>query len=183
MGYSLRVIRRAATLLALAALSSACRRHRHRPPVVAAAPVQAGVAAEEPAEEPVVLAPEELLPGPLTAFGLVLPLGSHLTLEGDGARMFHVDASMPQVMRYMQRRLTFHDADILPLGAMIRSAHLAEPEAEVTTLVDVGVRDEGLRTFVTVWNRTVPARPPQSMAEGLRASGIDPTTGAPLQNN
>lgn len=140
------------------------------------------MAAQEPAEEPPA-SPDELLPGPLSAYGLVMPLGAHFTLEGDGARMFHVDASMTQVMRYLQRRLSFHDADILPLGAMIRSARLADADGSVEVIVDVGVRDEGMRTFVTVWNRTPVQRPPQSMADGLRASGIDPTTGAPLPQN
>lgn len=153
---------------------SGCRRTRRAPPsaTVVAAPRVAP--AESPAEESRV-DPDELLPGTAQAFGLPLPVNTAVRFEDTETRMYHVNAQMPRVMRYLQQRLEFATADIQPLGAMIRHARLRDNDAP--TVVDVGVRDEGDRTLVTVWNRTpIPQAQPRSMEDALRAAGIDPQT-------
>lgn len=150
-----------------------CRRARRPPPPPAIPTVPHQVAAP-PVEEPRV-DPEELLPGTSQAFGLALPVNTAVRFEDSETRMYHVNAQMPRVMRYLQQRLEFATADIQPLGALIRHARLRDNDA--ATVVDVGVRDEGDRTLVTVWNRTpVPQAQPRSMEDALRAAGIDPQT-------
>jgi hypothetical protein len=130
--------------------------------------------AETPIEEQ-RLDPDELLPGSARAFGLTLPVNTAVRYESEETRMYHINAQMPRVMRYLQQRLEFATADIQPLGAMIRNAHLRE--AEGSSVFDVGVRDEGDRTLVTVWNRTPVPQPQQrSLDDALRAAGIDPST-------
>lgn len=125
----------------------------------------------------------ELEPGTLRAFGLVMPVGTVERLVTPSSKIFYVQAPMPKVMRYLQRRLEITHADIRPLGAMIRNARVKTAPGGTPVIVDVGVRDEGDRTLVTVWNRTVVPAPPRSMAEGLRAAGFDPRTGRPLPEN
>jgi hypothetical protein len=89
--------------------------------------------------------------------------------------MFHVAARMPQVMRYLQRRLEYTQADIQPLGAMIRGARLRD--SDTATVLDIGVRDEGDKTLLTLWNRTpLPSAPTRTMEEALQAAGYDPQT-------
>jgi hypothetical protein len=135
--------------------------------------VEAPRAAEEVPQDP-----SELVPGDVVAYGVVLPVGTSLRLQGDGSRMFYVDASMARVMRYLQTHLSIQNADIHPLGALLRSARPPNDAAEF--VVDVGVRDEGDRTLVTVWNRTPVDTRPMSLEQGVRAAGIDPQTGRAL---
>lgn len=168
-------MRATALLLALALLGApACRRKRRpapTPQATTAAPAAAPAAAEE--VEPVD--PDELLPGSTVAFGLTLPASSISRVSTDETRMYYVPARMPQVMRYLQRRLDFGNADIQPLGAMIRGARLHASDA--STVLDIGVRDEGDKTFLTLWNRTpVVGAPQRSVEDGLRAAGYDPQT-------
>ena len=144
-------MRAAPLLLALTLLSApACRRKRRPAPApqtpAAVAPTTAAAAPEE--LEPVD--PDELLPGSSVAFGLTLPASTIQRVSTDEARMYYVPARMPQVMRYLQRRLDFSNANIQPLGAMIRGARLHESDAP--TVLDIGVRDEGDKTFLTLWN-------------------------------
>lgn len=159
-------------VLALSALV-ACRRSRRvavppPTPVLTRQPV--APVPEEPRTES-----DELLPGTALAFGLALPVNTAVRFENSETRMYHVYAQMPRVMRYLQQRLEFATADIQPLGAMIRHARLRDNV--VAIVVDVGVRDEGDRTLVTVWNRTfIPQAQPRSMEDALRAAGIDPQT-------
>ena len=151
-----------------------CRRHRRAPPPPTIVALQSSIAEAQPEEQRID--PDELLPGNARAFGLTLPVNTAVRFESDETRMYHVNAQMPRVMRYLQQRLEFATADIQPLGAMIRNAHLREPEGP--TVFDVGVRDEGDRTLVTLWSRTpVPQPQTRSMADALRAAGIDPRTG------
>lgn len=169
-----------ATLLCLAAELSACRR-RPRPIVQPAmtAPVAASLgAAAAPVEE---ADPSRLLPGPESAFGLRMPMLSSPRLQNQTMKMFMVEAPMPRVMQYLQERLRIYTADIHPLAAMIRGAQVVEGDDGL--VVDVGVRDEGDRTVVTVWNRTPPPQNTgvtRTLDEALRGSGIDPRTGLPL---
>lgn len=163
-------------LLALSAVA-ACRR-RPRAVPAPAAPVVAAVVQERSTDD----APpptDDLLPGSLNAFGLTLPSVAHEHLNADGMKMFKVDAPMPRVMRYLEQRLEFRDADVHPLAAMIHRAIVRN--IQTNFVVDVGVRDEGERTLVTVWNRTptpvAPDAAPRSLSDGLRAAGIDPATG------
>ncbi len=150
-----------------------CRRHRRAPPPPTVVALQTSVA-ETPIEEQRV-DPDELLPGSARAFGLTLPVNTAVRYESEETRMYHINAQMPRVMRYLQQRLEFATADIQPLGAMIRNAHLRE--ADGSSVFDVGVRDEGDRTLVTVWNRTPVPQPQQrSLDDALRAAGIDPST-------
>lgn len=150
-----------------------CRRTRRAPQPPTVAVMQSHVDEAPPEEQRVD--PDELLPGSARAFGLTLPVNTAVRFESEETRMYHVNAQMPRVMRYLQQRLEFATADIQPLGAMIRNAHLRDTEAP--TVFDVGVRDEGDRTLVTVWNRTpVPQPQPRSIEDALRAAGIDPRT-------
>ncbi len=161
-------------LCALAATSAACRRRpRRAPPPAVVAPASEAVLA---ADAGVVEAePDELLPGRATAFGLTLPAVASARFEGDETRMYHVSAQMPRVLRYLEQRLEFNAADIQPLGAMIRGARLREGNA--TSVLDIGIRDEGDRTLVTVWNRTpVAVTRTRTGEESLRAAGYDPQT-------
>ena len=107
-----------------------------------------------------------------------MPTVTQERLGTDDMKMFRVDAPMPRVMRYLEQRLEVHDADIHPLAAVIHRAIVRGVRSNL--VVDVGVRDEGDRTLVTVWNRTPPpsatATPP-TVDEGLRAVGVDPRTG------
>lgn len=164
---------RSAVLITLFGVAVGCRRHRRPPPTPqAVAPSRPVVAA--PVEEERV-DPNELLPGTALAFGLALPVNTAVRFEDSETRMYHVNAQMPRVMRYLQQHLEFATADIQPLGAFIRHARLRD--ADAATVVDVGVRDEGDRTLVTVWNRTpVPQAQARSMEDALRAAGIDPQT-------
>lgn len=166
--------------LCVAAALPACRR-RARPIVQPAMSVPVTAAVEPAAALGEDADPNRLLPGPETAFGLRMPVRASSRLQGPAMKMFVVDAPMPRVMQYLQERLRIQTANILPLAAMIRGAQVVE--AEVGLVVDVGVRDEGDRTLVTVWNRTPPpeaAAVHRSLDEGLRAVGIDPRTGRPL---
>lgn len=125
----------------------------------------------------------DLEPGTLRAFGLLMPVGSTEQFHTEQQRIFFVVAPFPRVMRYLQRRLEITTGDIHPLGALVRNARLrTAPEGQILRL-DVGVRDEGERTVVTLWNRTAVAVPPRSMNDGLRAAGFDPATGRPLPEN
>lgn len=153
---------------------SGCRRTRRVAPpprvVVAQRIIPVGASMEEARIDP-----DELLPGDAQAFGLPLPVNTAVRFEDTETRMYHVNAQMPRVMRYLQQRLEYATADIQPLGAMIRHARLRDNDA--STVVDVGVRDEGDRTLVTVWNRTpIPQTQPRSLDDALRAAGIDPQT-------
>mgnify|MGYP003594898200 CR=1 FL=1 len=157
-----------------------CRRRRpaqYNQPVAIAA---ASVVPRTDGAEPVAVDPDDLLPGRVDAYGLPLPIGATAQFDSTPTKMFRVDAQMPRVMRYLQQRLDFHDADIQPLGSMIRGARVRESAAGI--VLDVGVRDEGDRTFLTIWNRTPPPLPPApvSTADSLRAAGIDPATGQTL---
>lgn len=141
---------------------------------VAAAAVEAAAPAEE-------ADPYRLLPGPESAFGLRMPMLSSPRLQNPSMKMFMVEAPMPRVMQYLQERLRIQTADIHPLAAMIRGAQVLE--ADVGLVVDVGVRDEGDRTVVTVWNRTAPPEnvgATRTVEDALRGSGIDPRTGRAL---
>ncbi len=159
----------AALLVAL----SGCRRGRRAPPP-APTPAAHDLAPAQVVEEERV-DPDELLPGSTTAFGLALPVNTAVRFEGGETRMYHVAAQMPRVMRYLQQRLEFPTADIQPLGALIRHAHVRDNDAAV--VIDVGVRDEGDRTLVTVWNRTpIPQPQERTMDEALTAAHIDPRT-------
>lgn len=167
---------RQATTVALvvwAALASCQRREELTPPIVAPVIIAADVG---PVIE-VETSSDDLLPGDHTAFGLVMPVQTTVRLEGNELKIFRVTAPMSRVMRYLQQRLEMTQADIHPLAAMIRSASVRDAGAAL--MVDVGVRDEGDSTLVTVWNRapstTVP--PVNGLEEGLRAVGIDPATG------
>lgn len=162
-------------LLALALFAaSGCRRRRPPPPAAPLAPVAPQTSAPSPATaEPID--PEDLLPGELVAFGLPLPTATIDRIASSELRMFYVPARMPRVMRYLERRLEFSIADIQPLGAMIRGARLRENDGPI--VLDVGVRDEGDRTLVTLWNRTpVVGGPTRTLNEALQAAGYDPQT-------
>jgi hypothetical protein len=142
-----------------------------------------------PAPTPIdVVVPEnsastELEPGTLRAYGLLMPVGTVERLVTTNSKIFYVQAPMPRVMRYLQRRLEITTADIHPLGAMVRNARIRTAPGSTPLFVDVGVRDEGDRTVVTVWNRTALPAPNRSMSEGLRNAGFDPQTGRPLSSN
>lgn len=125
----------------------------------------------------------ELEPGTLRAFGVLMPVGTVERLAGTTSSIFYVQAPMPRVMRYLQQRLEITTADIHPLGAMIRGARVRSAPGSSALFVDVGVRDEGDRTVVTLWNRTALPGPARSTADGLRAAGFDPQTGRPLPEN
>lgn len=166
-------------MLCLGAAALGCRR-RARPIVQPAA--RAPVTQQTPAPAPVEPAdPNRLLPGNEDAFGLRMPMRSAKRLENNNMKMFMVEAPMHRVMAYLQERLRIQTADIHPLAAMVRGAQVVE--ADVRLVVDVGVRDEGDRTVVTVWNRTAAPNlesTQRTLDEGLRNAGIDPRTGRPL---
>lgn len=167
-------------VLCVSVAAGGCRR-RPRPVVQPAVAVPAPVAqaAAPPAEEPAD--PNRLLPGNESAFGLRMPVRSAQRMQSPTMKMFMVEAPMHRVMAYLQERLRIQTADIHPLAAMVRNAQVTE--ADVRLVVDVGVRDEGDRTLVTVWNRSVVAVPggtTRTLDEGLRGAGIDPRTGRAL---
>ena len=163
------------SVLSLLGLLSCHRRPRASQPAPAA--VTEAVVEARPTED--APAPSgDLLPGSLVAFGLPLPTVTQERFSSEGMKVFRVDAAMPRVMRYLEQRLEMHDADIHPLAAVIRRAIVRG--APTSLVVDVGVRDEGDRTMVTVWNRTptpAPTSAPGTLNEGLRSVGIDPATG------
>ncbi|MEZ4409469.1 MAG: hypothetical protein R3A52_23810 [Polyangiales bacterium] len=165
---------RQATATALAALAvlTGCQRHDDpSPPIVAPVVIAADVGPVPEVES----SPDDLMPGDKVAFGLVMPVQTTLRLDAHDLKMFRVMAPMSRVMRYFQQRLEMSQADIHPLAAMIREASVRD--AGVALVVDVGVRDEGDTTFVTVWNRS-PSEAPQATARSLEeAMGVDPATG------
>lgn len=164
----------ASALLSLSTVA-ACHRRPRTPPPPAAVPVVAAVVREQTVDD-APPASDDLLPGSISAFGLPMPTVAREHLASDGMKAFRIEASMPRVMRYLEQRLEMHDADIHPLAAMIHRAIVRGVQSNL--IVDVGVRDEGDRTLVTVWNRTpAPAAPPRSAEDSLRAVGIDPATG------
>lgn len=128
--------------------------------------------------------PNDLAPGSIRSFGVVMPMGTSEHLSEPAMQMFYVSAPMNRVMRYLQRRLIITDGDIRPLGAMIRRARVKFTPPGQALFVDVGVRDEGDRTFVTMWNRpALPPGPAISTGESLRIAGFDPDSGRPLIGN
>lgn len=143
--------------------------------------VDAGAAAADVPE----YNPLDLLPGSLRAFGLIMPMGTAEHLTDTNMKMYYVSAPMNRVMRYLQRRLLITNGDIRPLGAFIRRAQVRFVDPSLGQFVDVGVRDEGDRTFVTVWNRPTIARPDQpiSLEQSIRLGGFDPDGGRPLIGN
>jgi hypothetical protein len=153
------------------------------------ATTDAGVSSNEPASDAEfvdveAIDPSELVAGSLRAFGLLLPVGTTEHLSDGNMKMFYISAPMSRVMRYMQRRLVITDGDIRPLGALIRRARVKNTPPGQTLFVDVGLRDEGDRTFVTVWSRpALPPGPPVSTGESLRMAGFDPDSGRPLVGN
>jgi hypothetical protein len=178
MGSNLRVMfSRAWMVCVLLGASAACHRKRRLPavaqPSIAPTTVEAATQSATPEEN--VIDPDELLPGTSHAFGLTLPSNTAIAFENEGTKMYYVRAQMPRVMRYLQQRVSYVSSDIQPLGAFIRAARPNEIETEL--IVDIGVRDEGDRTLITLWNRTPPPpAPTRSLEEGLRATGIDPVT-------
>ena len=172
----------AARVSALVALTflPACHGHRRFAPDAGGA--SALVRRTVEADVDLTAAPsDELVPGPLNAFGLPLPSASRERFGNADTKMFTVEAAMPRVMRYLERRLEMRYADIHPLAAVIHGAVVKE--ARTGLVIDVGVRDEGERTLVTIWNRTPPTQALGSEVtpeQGLRAAGIDPSTGRPL---
>jgi hypothetical protein len=165
---------RLSSLLPLLALAACHRRPRASQPPAA---VPAAVV-EEHAVEDAPPSNDDLLPGNLNAFGLPMPTVTQERLAADDMKIFRVDAPMPRVMRYLEQRLEMHDADIHPLAAVIHRAIVRGVQSNL--IVDVGVRDEGDRTMVTVWNRTPPpsaTATPVTPEQGLRAVGVDPATG------
>lgn len=175
---------RVVSAVAMVACSSSVGCSR-RPP----AAQDAGVVAIESSEDAAVadvaaLDPMDLVPGSIRAFGIVMPIGTSEHLSEPAMKMFYVSAPMSRVMRYLQRRLTITDGDIRPLGALIRRARVKFTPQGQTLFVDVGLRDEGDRTFVTIWNRpALPPGPPVSTGESLRMAGFDPDSGRPLIGN
>ncbi len=169
---------RLGSILLLLSAVVACHRRPRATPSASAAPVAAAVVQEQSLDD----APpsnDDLLPGSLSAFGLAMPTVSREHLATDSMKTFRVEAPMPRVMRYLEQRLEMRDADIHPLAALIHRGIVRNVQSNF--VVDVGVRDEGDRTLVTVWNRT-PApvaadATPRSLDDGLRAVGIDPATG------
>lgn len=150
--------------------------------------VDSGVATESVEDASVAdveaIDPLDLAPGSIRAFGVVMPIGTSEHLSEPAMKMFYVSAPMNRVMRYLQRRLLITEGDIRPLGAMIRRARVKFTPPGQTLFVDVGVRDEGDRTFVTMWNRpALPPGPPIGTAESLRIAGFDPDSGRPLIGN
>jgi len=138
--------------------------------------------APEAPEAPPPLAADDLLPGTTRVFGLAMPQGSTQRFASPNLQVFHVPASMPRVMRYVERMLTVRAAEVMALGAMLRGARLREGSSHI--LLDVGVRDEGGVCTVTVWDRTPPEVPPlppggAGSPEVQRQQGIDPATGRP----
>ncbi len=128
--------------------------------------------------------PSDLVPGSIRSYGVLMPLGTQLHHEEPGMQMFYVSAPMNRVMRYMQRRLIITNGDIRPLGAFVRRARVRYSQPGQALFVDMGLRDEGDRTFVTVWNRPALAPPlPMSTADSLRRAGFDPDSGRPLIGN
>jgi hypothetical protein len=169
------------SLLSVASVS-ACGR-KPPAPAVELAPVElvdAGVV-EDVAEYSAL----DLLPGSVRAFGLVMPMGTTEHLSDNTMKMFYVSAPMMRVMRYLQRRLVITNGDIRPLGALIRHAQVRFIDPALGQFVDVGVRDEGDRTFVTVWNRPTAGRPdrPITAEQSMRLAGFDPDSGRPLERN
>lgn len=166
---------RFASVLPLLALA-ACHR-RPRAPDVPSVPVPAEVV-EVPTVEEAQPVNSDLLPGTLSAFGLPMPTVTQQRLATDDMKIFRVDAAMPLVMRYLEQRLEVHEADIHPLAAVIHRGVVRGVHSNL--IVDVGVRDEGDRTMVTVWNRTPPpamTTAPRSLEDGLREVGFNPATG------
>lgn len=127
--------------------------------------------------------PGELLPGSVRAFGLVMPIGTNEVITSENQRMFYVQAPMPAVMRYLQHRIDIINAEIHPLGAMIHDVHVHTAGPGENFTLDVGVRDEGDRTLVTLWNRSQLPVPPRTEDEGFRAAGFDPRTRRPIGAN
>jgi hypothetical protein len=125
---------------------------------------------------------DDLEPGNLRAFGLLMPVGTNEQFANDSTKIFYVQGSLTRVMRYLERRLDIPNAEIHPLGAMIRNAHVRTTPDGENRFVDVGLRDENDRTMVTVWNRSSLPVAPRTTAEGLRAAGFDPH-GRPLPQN
>ncbi len=133
---------------------------------------------------PTNLAGTDLEPGTIRAYGLLMPVGTVERLVTDATKIYYVQAPMPRVMRYLQRRLEITTGDIHPLGAMIRNARVRTTPDGQSIFLDVGVRDEGDRTLVTLWDRTpVPAAQGRSLDDSLRAAGIDPQTRRPAGTN
>jgi hypothetical protein len=132
---------------------------------------------------PVVATPGELLPGSIRAFGVLMPVGTTEVVAGESQKMFYVQAPMSAVMRYLQARIDIVSGEIHPLGAMIHSASVHTNGPGENFVVDVGVRDEGNRTLVTLWNHSQQALPARTTEDGLRAAGIDPRTGRPTGSN
>ena len=152
--------------------------HRHSGAPDAASPAVSISLADERELEDAPGFSDDLLPGRLIAFGLPLPTVALERMAADDMKVYRVAAPMPRVMRYLEQHLEVHDADIHPLAAVIHRAIVRG--VRVNLIVDVGVRDEGDRTMVTVWNRTPPPTPDASsrtLNDGLRAVGIDPATG------
>nr|MBK7065540.1 hypothetical protein [Deltaproteobacteria bacterium] len=163
------------SVVALLALAACHRRPRAPQPPAPAVPAEV---VEERVVEEAPAATDDLLPGTLNAFGLPMPTVTQERLVTGDMKIFRVDAPMPRVMRYLEQRLEVHNADIHPLAAVIHRAIVRGVQSNL--IVDVGVRDEGDRTMVTVWNRTPPpaaTAAPRTLDEGLRAVGFDPATG------
>jgi hypothetical protein len=168
------------TPAAVALLVAACGARHRGPDASPTAP-----AVETPPDASVVAQPTglDLEPGTLRTFGVVLPVGAVERLSTDASRVYEVEASVPRVMRYLERRIEVVQAEVHPLGAMVRGARVRAPANGQGFVVDVGVRADGDRTTITLWNRTPVPIPPRSIEDGLRAAGLDPRTGRPLPQN
>ncbi|MEI8257175.1 MAG: hypothetical protein WCJ30_15995 [Deltaproteobacteria bacterium] len=166
---------------------TACRTHAVTPPAEdpwAEAPCAGDAGgARDASVISASLAPGELIPGTIRAYGLLMPVGTTVAVEGERQRMFYVQAPMPAVMRYLQRRVDITTGEIHPLGAVIQNAHVRASTPGESFVVDLGVRDEGDRTLVTLWNRSQQPVPARSVDEGFRAAGFDPRTGRPTGSN
>ena len=172
----------AASLLGPLAGVGCTRRRRPPPAPTAPPPAPADPEPGDPPEPAAPLAADDLLPGSILAFGLPMPQGSTVRFSSPALQVYHLPASMPRVMRYLERHLAVRSAEVMALGAMLRGARMREGSS--TSLLDVGVRDEGGVCTVTVWDRTPPPVPPmppggERSPEVIRQQGIDPATGRP----
>lgn len=120
--------------------------------------------------------PSGLIEGPQSAFGLKLPLRSHIARSSSNSIAVELPFSLEEVSTYLRARLSSKSVDVGPRATVFQEANVMG-DAEQRGLLNVTVSRKGVATVVTFLRRAPPrtelytAAPTPSSGPALEAIG------------